>query len=399
MNILSLLSAVSKPKSLWVTLINWIQSAVGNLGWTIILVTVLIKLVTTPLDFFVKLNTKKQTLIQQKCAPQVKKLEKKFGNDVNTLRIQKQSIYKREGLDMRTGCIIMLINTILSFTIFITFYNDLRKVSAYEAINQYEQIESTYTENYKSNYLDFSKNEYTFNSWEDVENEYARVEALPDGTEKTEAKQKLSSFEAYATEKASDEAVKFWKSNKKNSAWLWVQNIWVADSTAKPFPSYATLKTIAKNTGYTSYVLENIDETRYDKISTLITSNAQRETNGFYILPILAGLITFLSQYISELHNKLKNKKANKVAKESGTDMNSTMKMMKIIMPIIMVVFTLTASASFGLYILASNISSILFGELTTLAIDAMTKKQRLQVEEELEKEANRLIRKGKIKG
>ena len=70
MNILSLLSAVSKPKSLWVTLINWIQSAVGNLGWTIILVTVLIKLVTTPLDFFVKLNTKKQTLIQQKCAPQ-----------------------------------------------------------------------------------------------------------------------------------------------------------------------------------------------------------------------------------------------------------------------------------------------------------------------------------------
>lgn len=399
MNILSLLSAVSKPKSLWVTLINWIQSAVGNLGWTIILVTVLIKLVTTPLDFFVKLNTKKQTLIQQKCAPQVKKLEKKFGNDVNTLRIQKQSIYKREGLDMRTGCIIMLINTILSFTIFITFYNDLRKVSAYEAINQYEQIESTYTETYKSNYLDFSKNEYTFNSWEDVENEYARVEALPDGTEKTEAKQKLSSFEVYATEKASDEAVKFWKSNKKNSAWLWVQNIWVADSTAKPFPSYATLKSIAKNTGYTGYVLENIDETRYDKISTLITNNAQRETNGFYILPILAGLITFLSQYISELHNKLKNKKANKVAKESGTDMNSTMKMMKIIMPIIMVVFTLTASASFGLYILASNISSILFGELTTLAIDAMTKKQRLQVEEELEKEANRLIRKGKIKG
>ena len=58
MNLLSVLSSVSAPKSLWVTLINWIQSSVGNFGWTIILVTVLIKLVTSPLDFWVKFNTK-----------------------------------------------------------------------------------------------------------------------------------------------------------------------------------------------------------------------------------------------------------------------------------------------------------------------------------------------------
>ena len=116
-------------------------------------------------------------------------------------------------------------------------------------------------------------------------------------------------------------------------------------------------------------------------------------------MPILAGLITFLSQFIAELHNKLKNKKANKVAQEAGNEMASSMKMMKFIMPVVMVVFTLTASASFGLYILASNVSSILLGELTTLIIDALTKKQRLQVEAELEKEANRLIKKGQIKG
>ena len=118
MNILSLLS-VSAPKSLWITLIDWIQSGVGNLGWTIILVTIFIKVVTTPLDFWVKLGNKKQTLIQQKCSPQVAKLQKKFGADRNTLNIQTQSLYKREGLDMRSGCIVMLINTILSFAIFI----------------------------------------------------------------------------------------------------------------------------------------------------------------------------------------------------------------------------------------------------------------------------------------
>ena len=68
MNLFSVLSAVTAPKSLWVTLINWIQRSAGNLGWTIILVTVFIKLVTTPLDFWVKLNSKKQTLLQQAIA-------------------------------------------------------------------------------------------------------------------------------------------------------------------------------------------------------------------------------------------------------------------------------------------------------------------------------------------
>lgn len=406
MNILSFLSSVEAPSSLWVTLINWVKSGIGNLGWTIILVTVIIKLVTTPLDFFAKLSTKKQTLIQQKCAPQVAKLQKKFGNDRQTLQIQTQSLYKREGLDMRTGCIVMLINTILSLTIFITFYNDLRKVSAYEAINQYEQIEATYTENFYKSVADYSS-EDNFNSTEDVKKWFDDYNAMKEDTdEEKQAKQakydEVKPAMEAATQKASAEAVKYWKEHKSTSSWLWVENIWVADSTTKPFPTYDSLKSIANNTGYGDYVTDNIDATQYAKISSLILQaqeDSGRTTNGFYILPILAGLITFLSQFITELHTKLKNKKANALAKSAGSANASSMKMMKIIMPIIMVVFTLTASASFGLYILASNVTSILIGEITTIVIDALTKKKRLEIEAELEKEADRLIRKGKLKG
>lgn len=404
MNIISLLSSATAPKSLWVTLINWIKSGVGNLGWTIILVTLLIKLVTTPLDFFVKLNTKKQTLIQQKCAPQVAKLQKKFGNDRQTLQVQTQSLYKREGLDMRTGCIVMLVNMILTFTIFITFYSDLRKVSAYEAINQYEQIETTYTTSYKQAYLDKSTEYgYSFdNKWENVESYYETVNGMEEGDSKTSEQAKLKELESYATAYGSNNAVSYWNENKKASAWLWVQNIWVADSTAKAFPTYDSLKSMASSSGYSEYVENNINQVQYEKISTLILENLDensRTNNGFFILPILAGLITFLSQFISELHTKLKNKNANTLAKEAGNQTASTMKIMKIVMPLIMVIFTLTASASFGLYILASNVASILLGELTSLIVNAMTKKQRLEVEESLEKEANRLIRKGKLKG
>ena len=397
MNLLSLLSSVSKPKSLWITLIEWIQSGVGNLGWTIILVTVLIKLITSPLDFWVKFNTKKQTLIQQKCAPQVAKLQKKFGSDRQTLQVQSQALYKREGLDMRSGCIVMLINTILTFTIFITFYNDLRKYSTYQAIDQYEQIESTYTENYYKEFVNYSSTD-EFTKDEDVVAWFDSYNEMAAGDAKDQEYARVKPAIDYATEKASDAAVDYWEHNKKDSSWLWIQNIWVADGTARAFPTYKTVKSMAKDTGYKKYFADNINETSYSKISNLISDNAPRQNNGYYILPILAGAITFLSQYVAELHTRLKNKKANRLAKEANTTTASTMRTMKIVMPIIMVVFTLTASASFGLYILASNIATMALGELTTVIINALTKKKRLEVEESLEKEANRLIKKGQFK-
>ena len=397
MNLFSVLSAVTAQKNLWVTLINWIQKSVGNLGWTIILVTVFIKLVTTPLDFWVKLSSKKQTLLQQKCAPQVAKLQKKFGNNRQAMQAQTQALYKREGLDMRSGCIVMLINTILSFTIFITFYNSLQKVSAYEAINQYEQIETTYTDTYYKEFINASDSD-EFTTVESVDEWFASYNAMEEGAAKDAELARVKPIMDKATEKASDSAVEYWKNNKSRSSWLWIQNIWVSDGTQKAFPTYDALKSIVKSTGYTNYVKDNINQVDYDKIANLISENAPRQNNGYFILPILAGGITFLSQFVAELHTRLKNKKANKVAKEANASTASTMRVMKIVMPIIMVVFTLSASASFGLYILASNVATMALGEVTTLIVNALTKKKRLEVEEELEKEANRLIKKGKFK-
>ena len=410
MNLFSLMGevTVTAPKSLWVTIINWVNSLVGNFGWTIILVVLLIKVVTTPLDFFVKLNTKKQTLVQQKCAPQIAKLQKKFGADKNSFRIQSQAIYKREGYDMKSGCLIMLINTILSLVIFITFYTALRKVSAYEAIYQYEQIETNYSDAFytsmANNSADFDDKESAITWWKTFTENEAKVNA---GTATEDETTAYNTSKAYydankdtlfqtATEDASKAAVDYWNANKGPSSWLWVQNIWVADSTAKPFPLYSTLQSNAKSTGYSEYV-DAINEDSYNRIATIIIENSPRANNGYYILAVLAGVITFAAQYITELHTKLKNKKANALAKAAGNETASSMKMLKIIMPIIMVVFVLTTSASFGLYILSSNVSSILLGELTTLAVDKLTKNKRIEVEASLEKEANKLIKKGRL--
>jgi len=416
---MNFLLTAAAPNDMWVVIINWIHGAVTNYGWTILLFTLLVKLVLSPLDFMVKYSTKKQTLIQKKCAPEIAKLNKKYGADQNTVKVQTQSLYKREGLNMGVGCLIMAINMILTMVVFFTLYASLRKVSAYQAINQYETIQSSYSNSYyqslidadgedeivdvatADNWMNVIKEKYTnaesgltwehtWNNWKDgLASDGSDLTA---NAEENAIYQKISS----AVDAGSKTAVDTWNDIKES--WLWIDNIWVADSPIKPFPTYKDLLSLAKNGGYTKYVQENINEADYNQIAGLIGSNS-RANNGYFLLAIFAGILTFLTQWLAELHNGLKNKKANKLAKASEKATGKSMKMMKIIMPIIMVIFVLTTGSSFGIYIISSSLASMLLGEICTLIIDAMTKKKRLEVEEYLEKEANRLIRKGKIQG
>lgn len=403
MNLFSLISGVAAPKGLWEILLRWINGSIGNLGWTLLLLTILVKLVTTPLDFMVKYTTKKQTLVQQKCAPQIAKLRKKFGNNEQAIRAQTTSLYKREGLKMGTGCLMMVINMILTCVIFFTFYSSLRKVSAYEAIHQYEQIEVTYTDAYFNAMADYKADD-EFTTAEQAKTWVETLEDLqendPESNELKEMELFVTSNEAlfvYATDKACEAAKEKW--NEVNESWLWVNNIWVADATTKPFQSYDSLKKTADNAGkyYKEYVTKNIDKDEYTIIANYISSSSNVKHNGYYILAILAGVITFAQQLITDFHTKLRNKKANKLAKATNKQNQMSLKVMKIIMPIIMVSFVLTSSASFGIYILASNVASIAFGEIIALIVNKLTRKQQEEVEAELAKEAERLIKKGQL--
>lgn len=490
MNFMNIMCAISAPNDLWSKLINWLTSSIGNIGWSILLLTLLVKLVTSPLDFMVKYTTKKQTLVQQKCAPQIAKLQKKFGNDQQTIKIQTNALYKREGLNVGTGCIIMLINMILTCAIFFSFYGSLRTVSAYQSIDQYEKVYSSYKDTLISHVYDNIHQEddtYTIQKAEKLSEIYSLAkenidlvsedenyelyksylllkeydasfkttfvtkvyeakqvsnpsftmdralelcdtfetnfktlymsETSESGSEaaktivdtnislmQTAANDTLKPFinsnDLLLTEAlniAANAALATWNNNK--ASWLWVQNIWVADATTYPFPTFDSLKSTASNAGsyYSDYINENINEQDYNIIANFINSNS-KANNGYYILAILAGVITYLSTLISELHNKLKNKKANNLASATNQQAGS-MKIMKIIMPIIMIMFVLSSSASFGIYLLASNIASIALGELINLLVNKMTKRKRIEVEEYLEKEADRLIRKGKLQG
>ena len=434
-----LLSQLEKPSGLWSMLINWFHGGIGNFGWTVLLVTILVKLIVSPLEFMTKLSTKKQTLIQQKCAPQVAKIQKKFGKDTQSVRVQTNALYKREGLNTGAGCLFMIINMVISLTIFFTFYSSLNKNSAYQTINQFEQLSTVYT---NKNYELLKNAEivgYTITTDDDAKqfisdfNIGFKLDNLISDEKESEITLSEENITYYTNlynnnkdvvQTITDESIKavIEKWNSVKSSWLWIDNIWVSDSTIYPFPVYENFMQIANSGKYGTYIedyaknlqgetseetvapeddvsaYQSTFEDYYNTIASIVNGKSGRKNNGYFILAILAAIITFLSQYLTELSTKLKNAKAKLVAQNtSNPSMQSSMKIMKIIMPIIMVVFVLQSSASFGIYIFASNIVAIITNQVSTIIINKITHKQQTEVEEFLEKEADRLIKKGKL--
>ena len=442
MNILTLLaSQLEKPGGLWSTLINWLHGGIGNFGWTVLLVTIFVKIIVSPLEFITKLNSKKQTLIQQKCAPQVAKIQKKFGKDTQSIRVQTNALYKREGLTMGVSCVFMIIHLVISLTIFMTFYSSLNKNSAYQTIYQFEQLSTVYTnKNYE---LLKDKNDeidgYTISTDDEAKkfiNEFnigLKLTQLIEAEKKsditlsedkityyTDLYEKNKDIVQTITNESINAVIAKWKDVK--STWLWVDNIWVSDSTIYPFPVYENFMEIISSGGYGQYieeyakslneqspenVLPEEDTTAYQSsfkdyyntVASIVNSKGGRKKNGYFILAILAAVITYLSQVLTERSSKkLKNEKAKLVAQDpNGSSMQVSMKVMKFLLPVIMVTFVLRSSASFGIYIFASNIIAIVINEISAIIINKITHQKQLEVEEYLEKEANRLIKKGKL--
>ena len=179
---------------------------------------------------------------------------------------------------------------------------------------------------------------------------------------------------------------------------VYVNSIEEAEETVTKIKEEYNGKLDKINISVNQIYTQNINEVEYTTISNIVNLQGGKSKNGYFILAILAAVITFLSQFMMERSNKLKSKNANTIANQSmEQSMQISMKIMKFIMPVIMISFVLRSSASFGIYILASNVAAIGFGEICNLIINKLTKQKQQEVEEVLEKEAQRLIKKGKL--
>ncbi len=455
-NVVTFLSsaAIKAPTGLWAIILNWIEKGVVNYGWVIILFTLLIKVCMSPLDFLVRFTSKKQTLVQQKLAPQIARINKKYSSDPAQAKAQTNMLYKREGAGTVVSCLVMIVNLVLTLVVFFSLFSTLRQMSAYKAINQYVELENAYTSEYvlhigeaKADFktrFDETANTY-HNLYEKVENEDGTVtlklkykdvsyqnfvtlfeETSGDGTlglldnfyiigggmteeqsafsllffgnddqensEHVQVVSVLTESGKKATEPAALKASEVWK-NVKDS-WLWVGNIWVADNYKSPVPTYSDLVSLANSSKIKEYktFVSGIDKDLYGAVTSAVHAQNNR-WNGYFILAVLAGVLSFLSQWISELMNRPSGKQVNQYLNESNPQ-GGMMKFMKILLPALMIIFVLTSSAAFGIYIVVSSLISIGLSALIGVIVNACFKKKQEEVYAELEKEAMKSLKK-----
>jgi YidC/Oxa1 family membrane protein insertase len=109
---------LAKPMFL---LLQFMHDYIGNWGWTIVLVTVLIKLVLYPLSYkgMVSMNKLKEL------APKVKEIQEKYKHDKQKSGAKMMEFYKREEVNPMGGCLPMLLQIPVFFSIYRVLLNSI----------------------------------------------------------------------------------------------------------------------------------------------------------------------------------------------------------------------------------------------------------------------------------
>lgn len=100
---------------------------VGNLGWAVIIVTVLIRILLFPL-LWPSLKSAKKT---RELQPKLKKLQEKYKGDKQQLAKAQMELYKQEGVNPLSGCLPQL----LQIAVLMLFFWAFNMVSGYSAGN------------------------------------------------------------------------------------------------------------------------------------------------------------------------------------------------------------------------------------------------------------------------
>ena len=371
MAVMTLLSSVTSqwPSGFWPNIIKIFE--VGSYAWTIVLFTIVLKLVLSPMDFLQRFFMNRQTRAQAKLQPKLEKLKKQYGQNQNLLYQKQNELMAKSGVNMKASCITMLVYMVLTLTIFITLFNSIRDISAFKIANQYKDLRQTYSITYDVGYL---KN-YLSMTDENVEKLYAKS-----GDERAEY---LNTFEKdKVTADTSLEQVKAYGEQIKSTAqdnvkaryfeikdgWLWIKNIWIPDKA-----------TTSEIQSYSSYISSTGDkgvlEEDYNNVMGKLQAQ-EKNVNGYYILPILVVAITFLSQWISKKLSTPKDSNGNKI-QQPGTG-----KFLMILMPFMMLLFTLNSSAIFSIYIIVNSIMSTILSPIITIICNKIEdKRERKTVE------------------
>lgn len=106
--------------------LQFIYKYIPNYGWAIILVTILIRLITFPLQYKSFKSMKKMQLIQ----PELTKIKEKYKDEPQKMQKETMDLFKKAGANPLSGCLPLLLQMPFFFAIYKVLYSAVELVGA-----------------------------------------------------------------------------------------------------------------------------------------------------------------------------------------------------------------------------------------------------------------------------
>lgn len=482
----TLLAPTQWPSGFWETIIKWF-AGVGSVGVAIILLTLCLKLVLFPLDYWQKSVSRKMAVQQALIAPEMEALQKKYQNNQAMLQQKQAELYKKHNVSPTSSCLGMLVYMVVTLVVFFTLFSGLNNISQSKINYEYYQLEQEYRIVYNQNALQDDAVQIAQQSvvqkYEDIKEGFLSIKNIwrpdnwssvfPDANEfanstklqfkifnfapqnisyiyaSTDAQKLVDAdeneyvapyvdlagniyavrdisatatnptsvniggkdynviystiFKAYQNEAegltyyylTSNQSKTYTKNGEKlvlpyaNSG-----NIYAISNNAEGAtnPTQVTINGKNYNVVYDkteqelNALLSNAEqisayqqnsanlamETFKKDFSTVtagINAKYDGQWNGYLVLIILAGAISFLSSYLSNIGLKTKDQKGNVVKSAKPKPF------MAIVLSVIMIMFTVSYTSAFALYIVANSAISMLFNYIINVIMNAIENK------------------------
>ena len=418
----------------WIAqLIRWLISGVGVVGVGIILFSLCLKLVVLPFDVYQRISMRKQNQKMKDQKERMEKLQKQYANDKQMYNQKLMEMYKENGISMFSSCLPMILSMVI-FIVAINAFNAYAQYSAIENYNTmvdaYKAEIRSYCPDLEKENIALSGDKivvqdndsyiyYTLTKPAEITEEsdlvaYVQAQIEADtiteyviNTQTVKASALMSEIKALIPEDAdlstadkvvaaeeqamydyfigkAQDAVKEVYENEENGVntktkFLWIKNIWMTDASYKhPIQAYSDFEMEAKREEF-RVGDEKISYSDIGKLGTVVYSedaynqitaklNVQKEqANGYYILIVLSIGTILLQQFVT-MRSQKEQQKFSTVDGQGA----SQQKMMMIMMTGMFAIFSFMYSAAFSIYMVTSNIFSL----LSTLIINKLVDKK-----------------------
>ncbi|MDO5022676.1 MAG: YidC/Oxa1 family membrane protein insertase [Eubacteriales bacterium] len=320
------------------SILNWIQSFVGNYGWSIVLFTVLIRVVLLPLDY----KNRKGMRKMQKFQPELNKLQQKYANDKAKLQQKQAELMKREKYNPMSGCLPLLIQMPILFAMFAA----MRQIANEQTVRQvFEYLQGNTPE---------------FEGWLWVRNIWTTDSPFSAAAPSVDSL-RIITFDVwqkvYSTLSAGAQADIISNISSAVESFQGTFDL----STAEAFKTSLPLiqETLIQMPNYQS-ALATVPG--WSNLNFFITTlSIFRQYNGLMILPILAGV----SQVFMTKMNP-----ATAAPAQQGANNPAGGGFMKYFFPIFSVYICLSSNAGFALYWVVANVFATLSGMLLSAYLE-----------------------------